>query len=325
MRSLIFTLITLAGLTLSNLCLAQAPEPPAEIEAREIAIDQLLGERDSIEALNKAIESARKIGVSEQAILEGKFLYHVDSRNDAAIAAMLPDFKKQNEKFDIKESVIFATKEDWQAVVEYVAAIAALEKGDRDGFKEHIKEAFWLGPRQAAAFAPHIERLRLEEAMKEITIDFDMPLTQLDDLKPEKLSPHMKGKKAMLLHFWSPHSTECAIAMGDFAKTAEMLTKHKIAVASISTYHAPEDQKNAIAIAKPYMKSSGSKWYVEKEGEALGLGHLLRIQNLPTMVILSTEGKVMFNGDPTDEHFWDTLKEIDPKIDRPLTEGNYDQ
>ncbi len=305
--------------------MAQLSKSPEQLEAREIAIDQLLGERDSLKAFNKAVEEAKKVGVSDQAILEGTFLYYVDLRDDPALAAMLPEFEQQREKFNLKDSVIFATKEDWLAVVEYVTAIAALEKGDRDGFKEHIKEAFWLGPRQASAFAPHIERLRLEEEMKKITIDFDMPLTRLSDLKPEKLSPHMKGKKGMVLHFWSPHSTECAIAMGDFAKTSELVTKRKIAVASISTYHSPEDQKSAIAIAKPYMKKSGSSWFVESEDGTLGLGQLLRIQNLPTMVILSPDGKILFNGDPTDEHFWDTLKEIDPKIDRPLTEGDYSQ
>ena len=36
---------------------------------------------------------------SEQAILEARFLYHVDRREDDAIAAMLPEFLKQQEHF----------------------------------------------------------------------------------------------------------------------------------------------------------------------------------------------------------------------------------
>ena len=67
-------------------------------------------------------------------------------------------------------------KEDWLAVIEYVQAIAALKKGDKAAFKTHITEAFWLSPRQASAFAPHIDRMRLEEAMRAVKIDFETKL-----------------------------------------------------------------------------------------------------------------------------------------------------
>ena len=43
----------------------------------------------------------------------------------------------------------------------------------------------------------------------------------------------------------------------------------------------------------------------------------LRIKNLPTMVLVSTEGKVLFNGDPSDDEFWTALKKIDAGIVRP--------
>ena len=33
--------------------------------------------------------------------------------------------------------------------------------------------------------------------------------------------------------------------------------------------------------------------------------------------IVSTAGKVLFNGDPTDELFWETLKQIEAGITRP--------
>ena len=47
------------------------------------------------------------------------------------------------------------------------------------------------------------------------------------------------------------------------------------------------------------------------------LARLLRIQNLPAMVLVSTDGKVLFNGDPTDEKFWEALHQIDARITRP--------
>ena len=51
-----------------------AKEEAAGPEARETALDNLLSERESPEALDSVIAAARKAGVSEQAILEASFL-----------------------------------------------------------------------------------------------------------------------------------------------------------------------------------------------------------------------------------------------------------
>ncbi len=90
----------------------------AEPSPREAALDNLLAERESPKALKAAIAEARKAGVSEQAILEARFLYHVDHREDEAIAAMLPEFLKQRDGFKLEDSAIFGVKEDWLAVIE---------------------------------------------------------------------------------------------------------------------------------------------------------------------------------------------------------------
>ena len=111
---------------------AETTAPPEEPEIaggspREVALDNLLSERDSDKALEDVIAAAMKNGVSGQAILEARFLYHVDRREDDAIAAMLPEFLKQREVFKIEDSAIFSVKEDWLAVTEYVQAIASLK------------------------------------------------------------------------------------------------------------------------------------------------------------------------------------------------------
>jgi hypothetical protein len=47
------------------------------------------------------------------------------------------------------------------------------------------------------------------------------------------------------------------------------------------------------------------------------LARTLRIQDLPAMVLVSTEGRILFNGDPTEIKFWEALHEIDARIMRP--------
>lgn len=282
---------------------------------REVALDNLLSERESITALDAAIADARKAGVSAQAILEARFLYHVDRREDAAIAAMLPEFLKQSGDFKIEDSVIFAVKEDWLAVVEYVKAIVALSKDEKDAFKKHITEAFWLSPRQAAAFAPHIERLRLEESMRSVKIDFSIKLAPVNPGDPVSLESLFAGKKAMLLHFWSPMSQECEAAMPDFVATARALASNEIAVVSLVPDDAPKLLAAARAMIHPLGREAPGAWLIDSKDKSLGRD--LRIQNLPSMALLTPDGKVIFNGDPTDGRFWETLEKIDARITRP--------
>lgn len=318
MRISIATLPLIAAF--ATLAMAQ-PLPPdaalaaAGIAAREDALDNLLSERESTPAFDAAIAAARKAGVTEQAILEARFLYHVDRREDQLIASMLPEFLRQKDVFKLEDSAIFGMKEDWLAVVEYVQAIASLEKGDKDGFKQHITEAFWLGPRQAAAFAPHIERLRLKEAMSKVKIDFASALAPLDGGEAVTLERLVAGKNALLMHFWSPLSRECEASMPDFARTAAALSSNGIAVVSLIPPGTPEVMEQARAMTRSYAAKPCGAWLVDAAENPLSRD--LRIQNIPNMVIVSSAGKVLFNGDPTDELFWETLKQIDAGITRP--------
>ena len=112
---------------------AVAPAPA--VSPRDVALDRLLTERESPAAFQAAIKQARKVDIHEQVILEARFLFLVDRHDDAAIAALQPEVIKHRATFKLEDSKIFASKDDWLAVNEYVEAIAALNNGDKDAFK----------------------------------------------------------------------------------------------------------------------------------------------------------------------------------------------
>lgn len=327
MRILPFLVFTGIG-TLS--LYSQSPELPtveAHPEAvnsspREVALDNLLSERGSQKALDAAIAAAKKAGISAQAILEARFLYHVDRREDAKIAEMLPEFLKQNENFKVGDSEIFTMKEDWLAVIEYVKAIVAIQKGDMAEFKSHITEAFWLSPRQAAAFAPQINRMRLENAMRSVKIDFTTRLRPLIPGDPVELDKLLVGKKAMLIHFWSPKNRESVGTMPDFIITAKALEEKGIAVVSL----LPDDSPNTLTEARTEIQALGANppgtWLLDSTEKPFSA--LLRLQSMPLFVLISNEGKILFNGDPTDDTFWDTLTKVNSSIVRPESPDHED-
>ena len=294
--------------------LTQEPSA-ADVSQRDAALDQLLSERDSPAALQAAIAKARQHGVSEQAILEARFLFQVDRHDDDAIAAMLPEFSKRNEEFNLEESKVFATKEDWLATYEYVQALAALKKGDKAAFKQHITEAFWLSPGQGAAFAPHIDRLRLDEAMRAVKIDFTAEFGIMNSTATESLKKNLGDNQALLLHFWSPWSDEGESGMTDFAVTAKALAAHHIAVASILPEASDKLLRDARDSIKEIAPPLPGAWLVDRREQSLH--RTLRVQAFPTMVLVATDGTILFNGDPAADGLWAALRKINPEIRRP--------
>lgn len=309
-----FSLINLISVATAEITPLPERDSPSG-SAKELALDNLLSERDSKKALDEAIAAARKVGISNQAILEARFLYHVDRREDGDIAAMLPEFIKQRSDFKLTDSAIFSVKEDWLAVNEYVEAITSLSKGDKDAFKIHITEAFWLSPRQASAFAPHIERMRLEESMRSVKIDFDTECVALGNGEIITLKSLMKDRKAMLMQFWSPASRECEGSLPDYAITAKALAAKGIAMVSIVTENSASVLTDARKMILPLGENPPGTWLIDQKDKPLALD--LRIRTLPTFVLISNEGQILFNGDPTDDGLWEALKKIDRQIIRP--------
>jgi hypothetical protein len=287
----------------------------AAVSPRDAALQHLFAERGSAATMQAAIERARKQGISDQVVLEARFLFLVDRHDDDAIAALLPEVVKLRESFSLDDSEIFATKEDWLAVNEYIEAVAALNKGDKDAFKKHITEAFWLSPQQGAAFAPHIDRLRLEDAMRSIKIDFTAEFTTITSAEPQSLKNFIGGKPALLLHFWSPWSNESTASMPDFIRTAKVLTPNKIAVVSILA----GDAAGMLADARAAFKSLGEKapgaWLIDRKPHSLK--RELRVLSLPTMVLIAADGTILFNGHPAADDLWQALRKINPMIRRP--------
>ncbi|MEN8736394.1 MAG: hypothetical protein ABF337_04000 [Akkermansiaceae bacterium] len=285
---------------------------------QQALIERLFEERES-QAFEAAYLAASTAGVKQQTLIEARFLYLVDLNDFKQLGNFSKVLVEQKANFNIDDSLVFAVPEDYFAIVEYSQAVAALNKKDKQGFKKHITEAFWLSPAQAGIFGRLVDEERMHETMKKLVIDLSRQLpAQLPNSKNGKtqsLTKHLGDAKAMVLHFWSPWARESVESMNDFYTTAALLEKNKFPIASVLLSGAPESRQDADAFVKENAAKTKAPWLIDFPQNTLG--SRLRIQAFPTIVILSNKGKILFNGHPAQEEFWEQLQVIDPKIKRP--------
>lgn len=313
----------LAGICFAITALLGQPElliEPTSRSQKEKALEELFAERESKKALEKRIITARENGASEQSLLEARFLFHVDRAEDSEIAALRSEILASIKTFDLSESAIFASLDDWLAVSEYVQALAALEKGEEEKFKHHITEAFWLSPKQGAAFAPHIDRIRLMEAMKKTPIDFSRSFTDIRTKHSHKLSEMLGHNKGLILHLWSPWSDECKATMADLLTTATYLTGKKISHIAVLPETNDKVVEDANALIVGLNRKISGNWIVDSQENSLS--EMLKVQTVPTVILISNDGKILFNGHPSSEEFWNSLQRINPEIQRPKKEND---
>lgn len=291
-----------SAFTCCLLCLAlhaqDLEQPAIALPPREAAMDTLFAIPETLGALEAAEAEARKHGVPDQTVHEARFLFYVEHKNDQGIIDMLPVWEKQEKNFSLDESEIFATREDFLAVIEFSRALKALQKNQRDEFKKHITEALWLSPTQASAFTPYIENLRLSEHIKSTRIDFSLQVLDLENQNPVSLKSLLGQNRALLLHFWSPWSPDCETAMMDLSSVCPTLEKEKISLASLLV----DGRTEILAEAKDFLKSQekplpGPQLIDRTKNSLAGI---LRVTDLPTLVLLDKDGKILFHGRPDD-------------------------
>jgi thiol-disulfide isomerase/thioredoxin len=271
------------------------PEPPpVKLPPREAALDALMSIPPSSVELKAAIVEAQKQGIPEQTITEAKFIFHVEHKDDQALIDLLPIWQQLEKTFSLDESEIFATREDFLAVIEFSRALQALKAKDRANFKKAITEALWLSPAQASAFTPYIEKMRIEEHIEKTQIDLGGKLSEINGGEPVELKAILGDKPALLLHFWSPWSPDCETSQASLGELSPFLKEQKIALASILIDGRTEILTEAREFLKGQDKPLTGPQLIDRVKNSFA--SQLRVTDMPTVILLSPEGKILYHG-----------------------------
>ena len=147
-----------------------------------------------------------------------------------------------------------------------------------------------MGGAGSATASLDIEESKIDYS--EIEIPMDLPFA-LSNGGTTTLAQLTKGKKAVLLDFWASWCGPCMALMPELKKKEAALRKQGIVVAGMNTEAEPDTaEKTRKKLDIQF------NWLVEPDDAPLS--DLLEIDSIPRMVLISPEGKVLYNGHPQD-------------------------
>jgi len=185
-------------------------------------------------------------------------------------------------------------------------------KGLRQGLAGELKEKDIrsMGPRIQAFMRPRMEAAQARERKEEkkLMANLKVPMDlEIQTSAGEKttLGDLAKGKKGVLLDFWASWCGPCMNLMPELQKKAKKLGSKGILVVGMNT----ENAGKAESVRKK--RKIGFTWLVEPEGRPLS--QMLKINSIPRMILVSPDGKVLFNGHPMDDELVSTLADLGVK------------
>lgn len=294
-------LLLLAAVFLGGIALFGADTPAAS------GLKKLFDPNLSAGELEKAAAEAARDGVSKQAVAEARLVWGLRHQDTEYLEKALPELEAAAKNFRKEDSAGMGSAEDFLGLLSYVKGLAALKQGDQEGFKKHLTEAFWTSPEQAPLFAQAITKQRSAQKMANVALDLKLPITTSKG-EATTLGDQLGTNKAILLDFWASWCGPCMELMPELRKKSEFLGKHHIVVAGMNT-----ESDEAVADKVRRDKDMKLPWLVEPKGEPFS--GPLGINSIPRMVLISPEGKILFNGHPQDPALWAALKGVDATIE----------
>ncbi len=289
--SIHLTVVTTLVVATVGFSLSAAADDPGKADGRAALIEALEGDQKSFAEFEKVVKKAHLCGAPTLCLAEAELIYCAKYDLTYPLARILTDLERLSRNWKEEDS-IFDEASETIGFIHFGRALLAASAGDDTTFESEMKEAFWLHPVAASLFAEKLSSLREKQRLEKLTVPLDVVL-QTSGGKQTTLGGLAKGQKALLLDFWASWCSPCLSLMGELNERGKKLASADVSVVGINTESSREKAEH---VRKE--KRMSIPWLVEPDDSPYT--KLLKIDSIPRAVLISADGKVLFNGHPSD-------------------------
>jgi len=265
------------------------------------------------EDFDTAVADAERLGFGSQPLAEARLMYGIRMSDPKHLARVMKDVERGLIGFDPRDSIGgLQSVEQYRGLICLARAMIAHENGDEETFRDQVNKGFWLFPEQAGIFGRLVALRQMETRMENLRIDFATPLIDSSG-HHLTLGELMGTQKALLLLFWSSASKGGTDGLSELLSQTPRLKHAGITLAGLNV-----EPKNPDIAAREYQEANAIAIPWVAETSAKSLARVLEVAGGPRAVLISREGRVLFNGSPRDAVLWRSVRRIAPGFAMPV-------
>ncbi len=282
-------------------------------EARHDALLALAREEGT--EFDQAYKEAVALRLPESWLLEARLARAFVTGDFEALFAELPAVEAVGEDFRFGFGRVFISKGQLGGFADALRCLQAYREDDMAEFERYALSSYAKAPDFNSAFGigEMLTRYRYQQAQDELMATRTVPMeTVLRSVEGEvwTLGALMEGNEAVLLDFWAAWCGPCIQLMPSLKEKSDTLAAKGIYVAGVNT-DDEEQLEKALKVRKQRGMDS-VPWLLDENGGDLSA--FLMIDSIPRMVLISPEGKILFNGHPLDDELGVALEKLGVKL-----------